>query len=60
MESRDQDESESDARCKLELTQSERELLLRACQRYRAAIPTYLKSTEAERALLDRLVERLS
>ena len=60
MESREQDESQADASRKLELTQPERELLLRACQRYRAAIPAYLKSTEAERAGLDRLIERLS
>jgi hypothetical protein len=43
----------------VELTEPERELLLRALQRYRAAIPTYLKSREDERSLLDVLVRKL-
>jgi hypothetical protein len=42
------------------LSEEERELLLRALQRYRAAIPSYLKSREEERALLDSLVRKLS
>lgn len=41
------------------LTAAERELLLKACQRYRAGIPAYLKSRESERALLDALIEKL-
>jgi hypothetical protein len=41
-------------------TPEERELLVRACRRYRAAIPVYLKSGEEERQLLDRLIEKLS
>jgi len=44
----------------LQLTEGERELLLKACQRLRSAIPSYLKSKEEERAILDALVEKLS
>ncbi len=44
----------------LELSEGERELLLKACQRLRAAIPSYLKSKEEERAILDALLEKLS
>jgi len=43
----------------LALTEPERDLLLKACQRYRASIPAYLKSGEEERRLLDALVARL-
>jgi len=42
------------------LTGPERELLLKACQRYRATIPAYLKSGEAERQLLDAVMAKLS
>jgi hypothetical protein len=44
----------------LQLTEGERELLIKACQRYRAGIPTYLKSRENERATLDALIAKLS
>ena len=43
----------------LPLTEAERGLLLKACQRYRAGIPSYLKSREEERQTLDRLIEKL-
>ncbi len=61
MDSRDQDGADDgDGRRVLELTLAERDLLRRACQRYRAAVPTYLKSKEEERRLLDLLIEKLA
>jgi hypothetical protein len=60
VDNRDQDSADGSGGCALTLTQAERELLLRACQRYRAAVPTYLKSKEGERRLLDSLIEKLA
>lgn len=42
------------------LTAAERDVLVKACQRYRSTIPAYLKSREDERLLLDALIEKLS
>jgi hypothetical protein len=58
--SRDPDGTDGEGRRRIELTLAERELLLRACQRYRAAVPTYLKSREEERQLLDVVIEKLA
>jgi hypothetical protein len=55
-----EDENQGESSRVFELKEAERLLLLRACQRYRAGIPAYLKSGEEERILLDRLIERLS
>jgi hypothetical protein len=44
----------------VQLTEAERELLIKACQRFRAGIPAYLKSREDERATLDALLAKLS
>jgi hypothetical protein len=53
-------ESEGEPGPVLQLTEAEREILLKACQRYRAGIPAYLKSREEERLALDVLIEKLS
>ncbi len=60
MDKRDEDGRDAASRRTLELTSAERELLRRACQRYRAAVPTYLKSKDEERQLLDLLIEKLA
>jgi hypothetical protein len=52
-------EGDGEAGIGLVLTEAERELLLKACQRYRSSIPAYLKSREEERERLDRLIEKL-
>jgi hypothetical protein len=54
----DQDDREGGGRT-LQLTEAERELLIKACQRYKAGIPAYLKSREDERATLDALLAKL-
>jgi hypothetical protein len=60
VDNRDQDGADGEGRRTLALTSAERELLRKACQRYRAAVPTYLKSKEEERQLLDLLLEKLA
>ncbi|HXV62646.1 MAG TPA: hypothetical protein VEK15_18245 [Vicinamibacteria bacterium] len=38
---------------------SEVELLLKACLRYRARLPSYLRSSQPELALIDEIVAKL-
>jgi hypothetical protein len=35
-------------------------VLVRACRKYRATLPTYLQSTKTELGLLDGMVQRLT
>jgi len=42
------------------LTQGERELLLKACDKYRYTIPTYLKSRQPEIDMLEAIIGKLS
>ncbi|MEJ2158681.1 MAG: hypothetical protein P8X96_25420 [Desulfobacteraceae bacterium] len=42
------------------LTQVERELLLKACLKYRYTIPAYIQSKQAEAETLDAIVSKLS
>jgi len=42
------------------LTPVERELLLKACLKYRYTIPAYIKSRQAEVEALDTIVGKLS
>jgi hypothetical protein len=44
----------------LALTEDEREILLKACKRYRQTIPAYLKSKQPEIRLVDAIIEKLS
>jgi hypothetical protein len=44
----------------LSLTKNEREILLKACQKYRHTIPAYLKSRQPEIRLIDAIIEKLS
>lgn len=44
----------------LRLTPRERAVLLRACQRYRSTIPTYLHTNREELVLLDELLKKLA
>ena len=44
----------------LALTKDEREILLKACKKYRHTIPTYLKSKQQEIRLVDAIIEKLS
>ncbi len=50
----------SGAERKLALSPLERELLLRACARYRSALPSYRASTREELRLLARVLRKLS
>ncbi len=45
---------------RLVLTQVERELLLKACLKYRYTIPAYIQSKQAEAETLDAIVSKLS
>ena len=42
------------------LTQAEKELLLKACTKYRYTIPAYLQSRQAEVDTLNAIVSKLS
>jgi hypothetical protein len=42
------------------LTQVERELLLKACLKFRYTIPAYIRSKQAEVDVLDAIVGKLS
>lgn len=44
---------------KLELTETEIEVVLKACKKYRSTIPGYIKSKQAEIDILDDLVQKL-
>jgi hypothetical protein len=41
------------------LDPSELALLLRACRKYRASLPSYLRSAQSELALTDELMKKL-
>ena len=60
MSGEDDSNRDHEGGCVLDLTGPERELLLRVCERYRATIPSYLKSREAERSEVDGLIRKLS
>ena len=45
---------------RLDVSEAERELLLKACKHYRNVIPAYIKSRENERLALDELIKKLS
>jgi hypothetical protein len=42
------------------LTQGERELLLKACNKYRYTIPAYIQSREPEIDMLEAIIGKLS
>jgi len=42
------------------LTEAEKELLLKACKKYRYTIPAYLESRQAELQVMDALINKLS
>ncbi len=44
----------------LNLSEAEREILLKACTKYLNSIPVYLKAGEAERAAVAALIKKLS
>jgi hypothetical protein len=43
-----------------DISSEEAAVLVRACRKYRSTMPTYLQSTQAELAILDDLIIRLS
>jgi hypothetical protein len=45
---------------KVLLTETEKQVLLKACERYRHSIPSYLQSSQAELRIVERIIERLS
>lgn len=54
------EETPSPRSLQLALTKDEREILLKACKKYRHTIPTYLKSKQQEIRLVDAIIEKLS
>ena len=58
---KDKKVSETDSQTvRIALTQAERELLLKACMKYRYTIPAYLQSRQAEVETLNAIVNKLS
>ncbi len=45
---------------RLDLDTAEREILLKACRMYRARIPSYLKSKQAEIQMVDNIIQKLT
>ncbi len=45
--------------CRVDLQAAEVELLLKACQKYRATLPGYLLSAQEEMEIIDELLEKL-
>jgi len=45
---------------RINLTLTEREILLKACHKYRYSIPAYIQSRKAEMEALDAIIEKLS
>ncbi len=45
---------------RLDVSEAERDLLLKACKHYRNVIPSYIKSRESERQALDELIKKLA
>lgn len=45
---------------RLELSQDETQILLKACKRYRSTIPSYLQARKAEIKIVDSLISILS
>ena len=43
----------------LDLSSSEKEILLKACKKYRAKIPSYLLSKQSELEAIDRVIQKL-
>ena len=45
---------------KIILTQAERDILLKACMKYRYTIPAYIQSTQPEVDRLNAIIDKLS
>ena len=59
--SRSNKDKKTDSRAvRITLTQVEREILLKACQKYRYAIPAYIRSRQAEIDSLDAILGKLA
>jgi len=52
-------ERHSSSARRVDLDPSELALLLRACRKYRASLPSYLRSAQPELALADELMKKL-
>jgi ABC-type oligopeptide transport system substrate-binding subunit len=58
---KDKKVSETDSQTvRITLTQAERELLLKACMKYRYTIPAYFQSRQAELETLNAIINKLS
>jgi hypothetical protein len=58
---KDKKVSETDSQTvRITLTQAERELLHKACMKYRYTIPAYLQSRQAEAETLNAVIKKLS
>jgi hypothetical protein len=56
----DDEETSGSRSVKIILTETERQTLLKACERYRHSIPTYIQSKQAELHVVDAIIEKLS
>ncbi len=45
---------------RLDLDMPEKKILLKACRMYRARIPSYLKSKQAEIQIVDNIIQKLT
>lgn len=55
----EEDEGSTSSARRVALEPSEMALLLRACRKYRASLPSYLRSAQPELALTDELMKKL-
>ncbi len=53
-------ETSSPRSLKIILTEAEREVLLKACKKYRYTIPGYISSKQQEIRLVDAIIDKLS
>ncbi len=59
--SRSNKDKKTDSRTvRITLTQVEREVLLKACQKYRYTIPAYIRSRQAEIDTLDAILGKIA
>jgi hypothetical protein len=56
----DDGEASGSRSVKVILTEAERQTLLKACERYRHSIPTYIQSKQPELHLVNAIIEKLS
>ena len=56
----DDGENSGSPTVKIVLTETERQTLLKACEKYRHTIPTYIQSKQEELRIVKTIIEKLS